>query len=226
MELKLLKCDWGMEYLGDPPERLHKYKEAGYDGVECANIGMDPDEFSDLTGELGLDYVAMMFCDDEQAFRDQLEHVKKTRPILVNCHPGRDWFSHERGVDFFRNVMDMAGEVDVQVVYETHRTRCLYSPWATAKYLDGGFLGLKPVLLTTPAGADSFEIARVHDLVVKLSGIDSKTLPFVQLPKVFRWVDICGHLYFGEGGIVNIPPNALHDGFYYVGCPLSASIRR
>jgi sugar phosphate isomerase/epimerase len=136
MELKLLKCDWGMEHLGDMPTRLRTYKEAGYDGIECANIGMDPDAFGDLTGELGLDYVAMMFCDDEQAFRDQLNNVKKTKPLLINCHPGRDHFSHERGCEFFRNVMDMAQEVEAQIVYETHRTRCLYSPWATARYLD------------------------------------------------------------------------------------------
>ena len=71
MKLKMLKCDWGMEYLGDMKTRLHTYAEAGYNGLECANIGMDPDEFADVTGELGLDYVAMMFCDDEQAFRDR-----------------------------------------------------------------------------------------------------------------------------------------------------------
>jgi|TARA_B100000809_G_scaffold264589_2_gene320835 hypothetical protein len=136
MDLKLLKCDWGMEYLGDMKARLHKYAEAGYNGLECANIGMDPSEFGDITGELGLDYVAMMFCDDEQAFRDQLENVKKTNPILINCHPGRDYFEFERGLEFYRNVMEMAQEVDCQVVYETHRHRTLYSAWSTRRYLE------------------------------------------------------------------------------------------
>ena len=134
MELKLLKCDWGMEYLGEMPDRLRTYAAAGYNGLECANTGMDPEAFGDLTGELGLEYVAMMFCDDEQAFRDQLDNIKKTKPILINCHPGRDWFDLDRGVEFFRNVMDMAGEVDCQVVYETHRTRALYSPWSTERF--------------------------------------------------------------------------------------------
>ena len=97
---------------------------------------MDPTAFGDLTGELDLDYVAMMFCDDEQAFRDQLDSIKKTRPILINCHPGRDWFPHARGLSFFKNVMEMAQEVDCEVVYETHRTRALYSAWATRGYLE------------------------------------------------------------------------------------------
>ncbi|HXK25411.1 MAG TPA: hypothetical protein VMS55_22255 [Myxococcota bacterium] len=84
MQLKLLKCDWGMEHLGDPRE------------------------FGELCGELGLDYVAMMFCDDEQAFRDQLERIQRTRPILINCHPGRDRYDFARGLAFFRNVMEVA----------------------------------------------------------------------------------------------------------------------
>ena len=38
MELKLLKCDWGMEHLGDMPARLEAYAAAGYDGVECSRL--------------------------------------------------------------------------------------------------------------------------------------------------------------------------------------------
>lgn len=136
MDLKLLKCDWGMEYLGDQRARLAKFAAAGYDGIECATVEIDPSEFGDLCGELGLDYVAMMFCDDEAAFRDQLERIKRTRPILINCHPGRDRYDFARGLEFFGNVMEMAGEVDVPVVFETHRTRLLYAPWTTARYLE------------------------------------------------------------------------------------------
>jgi len=136
MDLKLLKCDWGMEHLGDQAERLDRFARAGYDGVECAVIQMDPEEFGDRCEALSLDYVAMMFCDDERAFRKQLDRIKRTRPILVNCHPGRDFYDFDRGLAFFRNVMEMAGEIDCQVVFETHRTRLLYAPWTTARYLE------------------------------------------------------------------------------------------
>jgi len=136
MKLKLLKCDWGMEHIGDMPKRLRAFADAGYDGVECANIGMDPSAFGELTEELGLDYVAMMFCDDEDAFAKQLENVKKTKPILVNCHPGRDYFDLDRSVAFFDRVHEMASQIDAQIVFETHRTRCLYSPWQTERILN------------------------------------------------------------------------------------------
>jgi sugar phosphate isomerase/epimerase len=137
MQLKLLKCDWGMEHLGDQRERLRKFAAAGYDGIECAMVQLDPAEFGELCGELGLDYVAMMFCDDEDAFRAQLAPIQRRRPIVINCHPGRDRYDFARGLEFFRNVMEVAaGETDVPVVFETHRTRLLYSPWTTARYLE------------------------------------------------------------------------------------------
>ena len=50
MKIKYLKCDWGMEGYGSPKERLKKYKDAGYDGVECANIGMEAEKFADYIG--------------------------------------------------------------------------------------------------------------------------------------------------------------------------------
>ena len=85
--------------------RLHKkYKDAGYDGVECANIGMDAEEFADYIEELGLEYVAMVFCDTEQAFEEQLSELINRKPILINCHPGRDFWDFNRGCEFFKNI--------------------------------------------------------------------------------------------------------------------------
>src|SRR4029453_193474 len=78
----------------------------------------------------------MIVCDDGAAFKTQLEAVKKTRPILVNCHPGRDYFDLQRSVNFFNKVMEQARSIDAQIVFETHRTRCLYSPWQTERILN------------------------------------------------------------------------------------------
>ena len=136
MKIKYLKCDWGMENYGNPKERLKMYKNAGYDGVECANIGLDAREFANYIDELGLEYVAMIFCDTEQAFEEQLTEVINRRPILINCHPGRDFWDFDRGCDFFAKIFKIASSVDVEVLYETHRTRLLYAPWTTKKYLE------------------------------------------------------------------------------------------
>jgi hypothetical protein len=67
MKLKLLKCDWGMEHLGEMPDRLRAFRERRIRRRRVRQHRMDPSAFGDLTAELGLDYVAMMFCDDEAA---------------------------------------------------------------------------------------------------------------------------------------------------------------
>ncbi|NKB99303.1 MAG: TIM barrel protein [Pseudomonadales bacterium] len=202
MELKLLKCDWGMEHLGEMPERLRAYAAAGYDGVECANIGMAPNEFSELTNELGLDYVAMMFCDDEDAFATQLEAVKQTQPILINCHPGRDWFDLERSTRFFNEVQEMATTIDTQVVFETHRTRCLYSPWSTERILNAlpwlritadfsHFTNVAENPLTKPPYSDMMDLAieRTDHIHARVGSPQSAQVPDPRVGAGYRWTE-------------------------------------
>jgi sugar phosphate isomerase/epimerase len=202
MELKLLKCDWGMEHLGDQRARLEAFATAGYDGIECAQVQMDPREFGDLCAKHELDYVAMMFCDDEASFRDQLERIKRTRPILINCHPGRDRYDFERGLAFFRAVMEMAGEVDVPVVFETHRTRLLYSPWTTARYLEAlpglricadfsHFTTVAESALTQPGYSELMDlaIARADHIHARVGYEHGPQVPDPRVGKGLRWTE-------------------------------------
>ena len=64
-----------MEGYGTPEECLKKNKDAGYDGIEFANIVMDADEFTDYYEELGIEYVTVVFSDTEQAFEEQLSKL-------------------------------------------------------------------------------------------------------------------------------------------------------
>lgn len=136
MDLKLIKTDWGMQEYGDMRSRLAKYAKAGYQGIECEDFGMEPEAFGEAAGELGLDCVAMVICDDERAFEAQFAQALRADPILINCHPGRDFMSFERGCEFFTNVIEIANDTAVPVTFETHRGRILYSPWVTARYLE------------------------------------------------------------------------------------------
>lgn len=137
MKLKLLKCDWGMEHLGDARTRFRTYANAGYDGIEASFVDLDVGEMNDLLQELQLDHVAMVFARDEGEFKEQFTRLGKLEPIMVNCHAGRDHYSFERGVSLFRTVMDMArNELACEIVFETHRQTLLYAPWTTSRYLD------------------------------------------------------------------------------------------
>ena len=119
MQLKLLKCDWGMEHLGPMPDRLRAFAKAGYDGVECASIGMEPDEFGDLTKELGLDYVAMMFCDDEKLSSKQLESVKN--PANSRQPPPGRLFRSAAKRHLFNKVMEQASSMTHKCLKRTAR---------------------------------------------------------------------------------------------------------
>ena len=192
-----------MEYMGDMKTRLRNYAGAGYDGVECANIGMDPSEFSEITEELGLDYVAMMFCDTEEDFRQQLDNVKKTKPILINCHPGRDYYTLERAVDFFKNVMEMAQEVDCEVVYETHRTRIFYSPWNTVRVLEAIpdlYICADFSHFTTVAESDmqrkeyaemmDIAISRTHHIHARVGYSHGPQVPDPRIGEGYKWTEL------------------------------------
>ena len=203
MELKLLKGDWGMEHLGDMRARLRAYAEAGYDGLECSQIGgMDPVEFVELTQQLGLDYVGMVFCDHEDDFEPLLAEVMKRRPILVNCHPGRDFFDHERGLRFFRHVMEAAQEVECEVVYETHRKRALYALWTTVRYLEalpdlsicGDFSHFTTVSerdLSEPEYAELLDVCieRTHHIHARVGYAHGPQVPDARVGEGLTWTE-------------------------------------
>jgi hypothetical protein len=64
------------------------------------------------------------------------------RPILINCHAGRDHFSLEESKFFYRELLSIIQnnktmhENQINVVFETHRgTAGLFSPWMTRELL-------------------------------------------------------------------------------------------
>ena len=137
MEMVITKCDWGMEYLGDLPQRLRKFAEAGFDGVECFFVDIPDTEFLELCDETGLEFNAGMVAPTVEAFRAELERILPFKPSIINCHGGRDYFDFDTGLAFFTDCMEVArNETDIQVVFETHRRCTLYSPWGTKRYLE------------------------------------------------------------------------------------------
>ena len=137
MRLIVTKCDWGMDYLGDLEQRLKAFADAGYDGVECFFVAMDPGEFVDQCQSLGLEFNAGMVAPTVAAFRLELARSLRLNPGLINCHAGRDYYDFDEGVKYFRECINIArNETDIEVVFETHRRCTLYSPWGTRRYLE------------------------------------------------------------------------------------------
>jgi hypothetical protein len=137
MDIFITKADWGMEHLGDLDARMAAIADAGFDGIECFFVAMDPARFRDRCRDLGLFYNGGIVAPTVDAFRAELQRTLKCAPTLINCHGGRDYHTHNESVDFFTECMKIASEeTDTQVVFETHRRCNLYAPWVTEQLLD------------------------------------------------------------------------------------------
>ncbi len=137
MDIIITKADWGMEHMGDLDARLQSIAEAGFDGIECFFVDMEPAKFVDRCGTLGLMYNGGIVAPTVEAFRAELKRTLQCDPKLINCHGGRDYHTHDESIGFFSECMNIADqETDVQVVFETHRRCNLYSPWGTERLLE------------------------------------------------------------------------------------------
>lgn len=137
MKLIINKADWGLEAMGDLDTRLEAIAAAGFDGVECFFVDMEPARFCDRRAELGLLFNGGMFTPTIESFRRELARNLPYDPLLITCQGGHDYDSHEESLAFLTKCMKIAKEeTDVEVVFETHRRCNLYSPWGTERLLE------------------------------------------------------------------------------------------
>jgi len=127
-----------------PSEFVERVARVGYDGVE---IGF-PDEDSAeaeivrLAREAGLAVVAQHYATlapDVRRHCEELENRLRRlagyHPDFINSHTGRDFFDLESNLRVFDTAAQVAEESGIPIFHETHRARCLHTPWRTAELL-------------------------------------------------------------------------------------------
>jgi len=57
------------------------------------------------------------------------------KAILVNCHPGKDFFSYEENLSLLKRLSSLTKETNIPFTAETHRGRATYSLPQTVKFL-------------------------------------------------------------------------------------------
>jgi hypothetical protein len=118
-------------------------KQEGHAGVEgkLPEGGAEETSLRELLEEHGLEYIAKIsttgdkVADHISSFKAQLSRALKMKPVLINCHGGRDSWSFWEAVEFYRAVMDVETEHGVHIAHETHRGRVFYNPWITRDLL-------------------------------------------------------------------------------------------
>jgi len=142
-QIKYLHGLWGMP-LPTLEANLRRIREGGFEGVEMGvpADGGERRELGILLGRLGLALIAQQwtrgFSAQEHAdsFEEQYRRGAGLRPLLVNSHTGKDYFTQEENLLVFRRARELEEELGVPVVHEVHRGRATFSTTSTAALLE------------------------------------------------------------------------------------------
>ena len=144
-DIKIMATNWGFE--GDTQSFCLKAKAAGYDGIEVwweADAAKRRELFNALIGNnLAVGFLAGSGNPDAEKnfqafFKDMSDAASQTvlKPLYINCHSGKDYFTAKQCEQFFRMTHEVFKETGVPIYHETHRGRILYSAPIARNYLE------------------------------------------------------------------------------------------
>ena len=124
-----------------------KSKKEGYDGIEIwwPLEKKDQDELFSLLKkyELEVGFLTAGSDSNYQKHFDQFTQMIDAaanetiqRPLYINCHSGRDYFSYEQGKTFIDHTIALAKSTGIKICHETHRSRLLYSAPVARHYIE------------------------------------------------------------------------------------------
>lgn len=139
--LLVFGTNWG--FSGSTSELCAKLKQAGYDGVELWWPSAEKDRqelFQALEkNQLKIGFLVgsgeMDFKKHQQQFQDNLTEATKAKPIYINCHSGKDFFSFEQNLQLITFSNGLAASSGIPIYHETHRGRALYAAPITKNFI-------------------------------------------------------------------------------------------
>ena len=144
MEICILAPHWGSNAL-TPEVFIGRVLEAGFDGIEMS-LPLDPVLRADWTGRIadaGLLLIAQQwetvlhpaFAEHREALALYLNNACAARPLLVNSHTGKDYYTREQNLDLLALVTRISRSHGVPIVHEIHRSRFSGHPMLLLPYL-------------------------------------------------------------------------------------------
>lgn len=142
--LKVLATNWGYE--GSMDAFAAAIKKEGYDGMEVWWPGSEADHKAlfDALKKYQLEVGFLVggwqsdFKEHYQTFETNLKAAltnKYQRPLYVNCHSARDYFTDEQKQAFIDLTIKESKASGIKVLHETHRSRMLFAAHTTAPLL-------------------------------------------------------------------------------------------
>ncbi len=140
--LLIMGTNWG--FSGSWDEFCIKIKKEGYDGIE---VWWPSDEKSKtelfealskynlkvgfLCGVSETDFVM-----HEISFQAMVSEAAKLKPVYINCHSGKDYFTAEQKFKLINYTIGVSASSRVPIYHETHRSRALYSAPVTRDLIE------------------------------------------------------------------------------------------
>ncbi|MET3132523.1 sugar phosphate isomerase/epimerase [Oxalobacteraceae bacterium GrIS 1.11] len=144
MEILIFAPHWGSNELA-PQVFIERVLEAGFDGIEMAlpTEAAAREEWCARIADAGLGLIAQQW---ETAFEPQfeahraalaclLDNACAARPILVNSHTGKDYYTMAQNLELLALAESIARAHGVPVVHEIHRSRFSGHPMLLLPYL-------------------------------------------------------------------------------------------
>jgi sugar phosphate isomerase/epimerase len=144
LNLEVLATNWGFE--GSLDSFCSKAKAAGYDGIEIW-WPMEKKGQDELFAALKKHSLSVGFlCGAGQsnykehfaAFASMIDAAARNRvqkPLYINCHSGKDYFSFEENKSFIDHTSRLSKETGILILHETHRSRMLYAAPVGRQYM-------------------------------------------------------------------------------------------
>ena len=143
-ELKLLATNWGFE--GSMDAYCDKVKRSGYDGIEIWWPMEKPGQDELFNALKKYDLEVGFLCGASQSnYEEHLRYFKQMidaavanttqKPLYINCHSGRDYFSYDDNVAFIEHTLQLHKKTGIPIYHETHRSRMLFAAPVAKQYL-------------------------------------------------------------------------------------------
>lgn len=141
-QLKVMATNWGFD--GSFDDFFKKAKAAGYDGAEiwCPSDEKGRVELSNAAAKHGM-LLGLLYGSGNTDPKKNLEEFITTitaaiamKPIYINCHTGKDFFSFDQLKPIFDWTFPQSKQSGIPIYHETHRGRALYSAPVTKNFMD------------------------------------------------------------------------------------------
>jgi sugar phosphate isomerase/epimerase len=140
--LLIFATNWG--FAGSWDEFASKIKQAGYDGMEVWWPGDEKNQnelFEALTKhKLQVGFLVGGGDKDFQKhlaqFQQNLSAAVKAKPVYINCHSGKDFFSFEQSKQFMDLTEKVNKETGVPIYHESHRGRILFAATIARQFIE------------------------------------------------------------------------------------------